>query len=528
MIRLEHLAADVLGLSAAGRAALSGRLRERGVARTAGEVGRPEDRFLPAERAHLARWLEARITRTSPPVAVLESLRALAEPGASCVVTEVDPGVLGGPLGALLRAAQSVRLARELSREGPPVLPVLWCRGDTADAEELRRATVLNRFHETQTVCLEELGGGPRPLDSLPLEAGRHGLGALRAVLRQLHGDHPHIEETLDLLVPRDGETLPAALARAAHGLLGPAGLVVIEPEMLREELSGALARLVVAPWEEALEGDPLAAELDVAADDEPLVAHLEGGRLRPLVGGGEGYRYPDEPGSRTPAELAAAIVQEPACWQAGPILAPLARDLVLPVAAIVTSRQELERQLRLQPVRRDLGLHEPALVPGLEATLVDAEVRASLERLGADLPEVLRALGGWRPAGQEAPAGPGALERLADIEAGVRAALMAERRAVAAIDPTLAPVVRTAIRNVEEAFRRLTQRVEHVQQNRSGKRERHVRRLNATLSPEGRPQAEVLTAFAWLSRHGRGWLEALTGELDPFAAEHLVVHLED
>ncbi len=527
MIRLEHLAADVHGLSAAGRAALSGRLRERGVARAAGEVGRPEDRYLPAERAHLARWLEARITRTSPPVAVLESLRALAAPGASCVVAEADPGLLGGPLGALLRAAQAVGLARELSREGPPVLPVLWCRGDTARADELRRATVLNRFHEPQTVCLEELGAGRRPLDQLPLEAGRHGLGALRAVLRQLYGDHPHIEEALDLFVPRDGETLPAALARAAHGLLGSAGLVVIEPEMLREELSGALARLVGAPWEDALEGDPLAAELDLAAHDEPLVTHLEGGRLRPLVGGGEGYRYPEEPGSRTAAELAAAIVQDPACWQAGPDLAPLARDLVLPVAAIVTSSEELERQLRLHPVRRALGLPEPALVPGLGATLVDAETRGSLERLGAPLAEVLRARGGWRPAG-EAPAGPGALERLAEIEAGVRAALSAERRALGAIDPTLAPVVRTAIRNVEEAFRRLTQRVEHVQQNRSGKRERHVRRLNATLSPEGRPQAEVLPAFAWLSRHGPGWLEALTGELDPFAAEHLVVHLED
>ena len=43
-------------------------------------------------------------------------------------------------------------------------------------------------------------------------------------------------DEALDLLLPRAGETLPGALARAMHDLLGHRGLVVLEPEMLREE----------------------------------------------------------------------------------------------------------------------------------------------------------------------------------------------------------------------------------------------------------------------------------------------------
>lgn len=521
MVRLEHLAADVLGLGPVELAALSGQLADSGVARRLEEVQRPADHRLPAERAQLACWLEAQLTRHGPPVAVLDSVRALAEPGTTCALAEVHPALLGGPLEQLLAAIQVVRLAEELSRSGPRVVPVLWCHGDTCESETLGRATMLNRFHEPQTVCLEPLAAGRQPLDRVAVDPGEHGLGALRAVLDQLYGDHPRIDEALDLLLPRAGETLPGALARAMHDLLGHRGLVVLEPEMLREELSGALARAVLAPFEPI----PRSEELGLPGPDEVPVLKLENGQLQPLVRGGEGFRFPDEPGSRTPAELAAAIVQEPMKWFPGPQLSSLLPLQALPVCALVGTRGFLERQLTLTGLRERLQLPAPALVPAVRASLLDDETRGSLERLGLGPAEALGARGRWMPA-EEAAGEPGPLERLAALEASLRSSLNAERRALAEIDPTLGPVVRTAVRGVEEAFRRLKKRVEHVQQNRGGKLLRHARRVNGTLCPDGRPQAEVLSALPWLSRHGRGWVEDLAGELDPFGAEHLLVHL--
>ncbi len=522
MFRVEYLPADVLGLSALERDALSGRAATLGVARRTAEIPAHENRDLPAERAHLAKWLEAQATLHAPHVAVLESIRRLEQPSASCVVCDAFPHILLGPWSQLLRALQTIKLARALSTEKAPVVPVLWNHGDVHESEALRRARLPNRFFELQTVELDGPASGREPVDQITLETRRHGLGALRAVLSQLYGDYEHIDKALDISCPREGETLASAFTRGMYELLGPQGLVVVEPSPLRTELSHATADVIGASWDGALrrasgDGSPLLAEA-------PLV-HVTAGGCQPLHLGGEGYRYDGEPGSRTAAELAAEIVQEPGAWRVGAPLRPLARDLVLPVRAVVGDADALARHAALAPVRDALELPHVAFVPATAATLVDGETRASLERLDVGLAQVLRGGGGWQPPPVETP-GSGALERLAAIEAETRARLAAERGGLVEIDPTLLPALKIAGRGVREAFERLTLKVEHARKNRAGKSQRHSRGLNARLCPDGRPQADVLPPFTWLARQGPEWIDELLGDLDPFGGEHLAVHL--
>lgn len=522
MIHIEHLPADVLGLSPLERDALSGRLAALGIARNAGDIPAHEKRDLPAERAHLAKWLEARATLHAPHIAVLESIRKLGETGTSCVVCEAEPAILLGPWSQLLRALQTIALARALSTDAAPVVPVLWNHGDVHDAEPLRRASILNRFYELQRVGLEELGGGRTPVDQLMLDPERHGIGALRAVLRQLYGDYEHVDDAIDMLCPRAGESLTSAFTRAIYELLGAEGLIVVEPSMLRSELSHAASDVIGADWVGALRR---AGNSDSALLDEAALVHITAGGAQPLFLGGEGYRYEDEPGSRTAAELAAEVVQEPSAWSVGAPLRPLTRDLVLPVRAAVGDSRALALHAELAPVRAELGLPGVAFVPASCATLVDGDTRASLAHFELELGEVLRSRGGWEPA-PAVTSDPEALARLAAIEAETRAKLAVERRRLAQVDPTLAPAARIASKGVREVFQRLTQKVEHSHKNRSGKVSRHARRLNAGICPDGRAQQEVLTPFTWLARHGRGWIGELLEELDPFGTEHMGVHL--
>jgi len=522
MIRVEYLPADVLGLSALERDALSGRSATLGVARRAEEVPPRESRDLPAERAHLAKWLEARATIHAPHVAVLESIRSLQHLGASCVVCEAFPQILLGPWSQLLRALQTIALARRLSTASAPVVPVLWNHGDVHDAEALRRARLPNRFFELQTLELDGPAAGRAPIDQVTLETERHGLGALREVLRQLYGDYEHIDAALDVSCPREGESLTSAFTRGMYELLGAEGLVVVEPSPLRTELSHAAADVIGADWVGALR--------QASGDDSPLLAeaplvHVTAGGCQPLYIGGEGYRYDGEPGSRTAAELAAEVVQEPGAWRVGAPLRPLTRDLVLPVRAVVGDADALAHHAALAPVRAALELPKVAFVPATCATLVDGEARDSLARFEVDLAEVLRCGGGWEPPAVEVP-GSDALERLAAIEDETRARLAAERRGLVEIDPTLLPALKIAKGDIRDNFRRLAQKVEHAQKNRAGKALRHTRRLNARLCPDERPQAEVLPPFTWLARQGPEWIGQLLGELDPFGGEHLGVHL--
>ena len=118
-LHIQRLAADVLPLSPFASAALGaegpsspdpreleGLILPRGIE----DIPRPEDRFDPEERGLLAATLEERLAPLAPPVAVLDSVRALARAGAACVVTGQQPGFLCSPLLSLYKGLHAVRL----------------------------------------------------------------------------------------------------------------------------------------------------------------------------------------------------------------------------------------------------------------------------------------------------------------------------------------------------------------------------------------------------------------------------------
>ena len=530
-IRIEHLAADLLGLSDLARTALAGQLVTNGVARRADQIEPPVDRFLPGERAHLARWLESQTTVHQPPVAVLESVRALAEPGTTCVVASARPGLLFGPAANLWRCAQAVKLAQELQATwGQRVVPVLWNHADEGCSVELMRACVLNRHFDLQEVGIDLPSTRDVPLHTLPLDVDAHGLGALRAALSQLYGDLPHCERALDLFVPRAGESLPTAFTRCAYELFGRVGLVVVEPQVLGEEIAHALAQLVGSGAQSrALEAfDALPAQLVAERQglrDEPLVVRLDTAGRRPLRSGGDGFRYTDEPGSRTATELAAELVQEPNAWAAGEAARAAVRDLLLPVAAEVAEEEDLLRHLRWRPVAEELELPSAAVVPRTRVTWFDEDARLALGRLELTAAEALLGVPKEVDAEEAARAGElvGELRAIADH---ARSELAARRASLVELDPTLASPLKTASRELEDVLGRLISKVGRVEATVEGRRERHRRRIRSGLRPRGGPQDELLAPFEWIARHGAEWIAPWITELDPFAGEHLALHV--
>ncbi len=98
--------------------------------------------------------------------------------------------------------------------------------------------------------------------------------------------------------------------------------------------------------------------------------------------------------GSRTAAELAAEIVQEPAAWSAGALLRPVVQDMALPVCSYVGGWGELAYHAQLGRLREATGVTEVAFIPRLSVTLSDPDIRASLEVLGCSAADILAACG--------------------------------------------------------------------------------------------------------------------------------------
>lgn len=500
--------------------------------RTIEDIAAREELWLPEERMELSLAIERGIARSQPHVAVLDGVRQLAQPGACCVVTGQQPGFLGGPLYSLLKALHAIRLARSLAQAWErPVVPLFWNHADDHDVAEVHHAWVLNENLDLQRLGLAGLSSGKQPVSRIVLREDKQHMSAVREALRQLYGRQKFGESAIELFLPRDGETFATAFTRAMTELLGPHGLVVLEPDWIREPLSRSLARIVAHPelphalarGEQELResGAPVAIESTGAA----LLYRVDDHGRRALRLGGDGFRYDGEEGSRTGAELAAEIVQAPHGWSAGALLRPLLQDSVLPSVAYVGGWGELNYLAQLGPLRDLVGVARTAAVPRWSATIVEAETAAAAEQLGVKLGDVLASRGKLLEQEDEEPPPPVVVE-LREIALRAARELSARKTALAELDRGLAANLPRTGDQIRSLVEKLCEKAERVHANRAGRGRRLVRRVANAVCPRGELQERVLLALPFLARHGTDWIAELLGAMGPIASGHLVVQL--
>ncbi len=533
MIRVEHLAADVLGLTPIVRAALSGSLDPQilRVPRRIDDITLPPDRLDVDARADLALNLERGLAPLTPHVAVLDGARSLAKPGVFAVVTGQQPGFLVSPLYSIWKALQTIRLARELTqRLERPVVPLFWNHADDHDIAEVHHAWVQNANLDLQKLALAGLASGRQPVSRIVVDDVANRLGPIREALRVLVRNEPHAERAVEIFVPRSGETLARAFTRGLTELLGAHGLVVLEPDWIRTALSRELARIVThAPAELLALGAERVrrAGFDVAIDpaEAALVYTVDAKGRRALRAGGEGFRYDGEDGSRTGAELAAEIVQDPNAWSAGALLRPIVQDLALPVAAYVGGGGELAYHAELADLRTACGAPRTPFIPRASITLVDGHVRFAIARLEASVEVLLRARGQFAPEGSVEPE-PEVLGNLRAAGERAKKELNELRPPLAELDPGLSIQLKRAADQVVELVNELADKAVRIQSNRSGKGRRHERRANNALFPNQTPQERVFGPLTFVARHGEEWITELLAAIDALGGDHLVVHL--
>ena len=504
----------------------------------------PPDPFDGEDRQALAGVLEAKLAPFAPHDFVLESVRAIAQPGASFVIVGQQPGFLGGPLYNALKALHAIRLARDLSEEwGKPVVPAFWNHADDHDIAEVHHLWIQNPNLDLFKLGLASMSSGRVPFARITMDEDRQRLGAVGEALRQNLWEGARREAAVKLFLPRHGETFSNAFTRILLALFGHHGLVVIEPDWIRESLSRALARVVTRDVREALaEGAArlraVGREPAIDAETAALVFRLIDGNRHALRFAEDGFRFDGEPGSRTASELAAEILQSPDEWSPAALLRPLAQDLALPVAAYIGGWGELAYHTQLPPLRERTGAPPTPFVPRLSATLVDPEAAASMAKLGLTPGDVLRAKGHLGEAsgedqgtGKAGHAGntEGAapvVGRLREVGSGAARQLENLREELAALDRGLASQLRRTGEQVRGLIDRLATKAERVHANQAGRGRRHFRRLNHGLFPREQPQERVRGIVEFAARFGTGWLDDLLDEFEPLPTEHLVVHL--
>lgn len=463
-------------------------------------------------REELVASLRAYAERYDAPPEVMANVEALLDPETQILVTGQQPGLLGGPLFSLHKAATAIRLCREIEAQGGPrCVPLFWNHSDDHDLEEGNRAFLINQNQEVQRFRLDIT----RHNESLrKIHVGRDVERLLEEVAPLLPETEFHAD-LLETIKPKHpDDTLGDLQARLMFEVFGKHGLMVIEPRDLPDSAFEPLERWWTRSEEIREKVKQTCDDLhdlgvDITLDPSAtMMFAMNGDRREPLADGEEfGERRNLSPGV---------------------LLRPLWQDACLPTIGFVVGPGELSYLAAVAPLYRLLGVPQPVFVPRSSMTLVEPSMQRLLQRFELDITDL-----GETPERlaekllQNDEEGGGDIEDLLDdIKHRMRGDLDSVEKKLKALDASMIGALnRARTRSIEE-LDRLQNKVRNARQNREGTGIKQLRRLCNTLRPRARIQERVFGPLTYLNAYGPRFAEELIRAADPFRIEHGVLEL--
>jgi bacillithiol synthase len=488
----------------------------------------------PAGRETLCNLLEQQNRSFGASDAVFENIARLRS-GASAVVTGQQVTLFGGPLFTILKAATTIRKAKDASIAGNPHVPIFWLATEDHDLAEADHVTFPDR-HELKTLRLaSEPANGSA--------AGKVTLGKsiedLLAQAAEILGPGPLLDQLSACY--REGRSLGQAFAQFISHTFAAQGLVVMDASSRGFHALGSdvLRQAIVR-----------ADELRVALNDRDQQLAAAGYHSQVLVpplssllflfDSGTGARVPlrrtAEGGwhaarqSYSAAELLAILDAEPERLSPNALLRPVFQDAILPTAAYVGGPSEVAYFAQSQVLyERILGRTTPVL-PRLSATLMEPAIADLLARYDVSLPDVIQSalkdpLELAQRLGARSISAIGK-RKLAAAGNALDTELSALATYMHSLDPGLgraADVSSSKMRYQMNRMRRLAANYELRQDQTLG---RNAGLIALNLFPNRHPQERILGAAWFLSRYGGDLPELLVEQAGQQCPGHKAIWL--
>ncbi len=303
-------------------------------------------------------------------------LASLADGSARAIVTGQQPGVLGGPLMSLYKAATAIAIARAIeARDRQPCVPVFWLGADDDDFAEVRELSVLAGDYSRLDVALDASAYRPG------LRVGDMNAGALHAVWSAVSASLPAgpAHNHLSAVVAAAGDFGDAA----ARALVAATSGEIVIIDARAPQLKEAGRDLLLAFYDRESELRALLETDSAALERDGYHAQVQWGQDSGLFVVEDGVRQ------RVPAEqrerVRAQIERDISMVAPGVIARNLLQDSVLAPLAVVLGPAEIAYRTQMTGIYQALGVAMPVVAPRLSATYLPPAVRDMLEELGVD-----------------------------------------------------------------------------------------------------------------------------------------------
>ena len=489
----------------------------------------------PFERQRVSEILERQNRAFGCAEPTLANIQRLRDPGTFAVVTGQQVGLFSGPAFTLYKALTTVKLARHLSEQGLPAVPMFWLATEDHDLEEVCHGAVFD--DEYRLVSFRDCGNRPAPRS--PVGNVEHD-AEISLAIEQVEKALPDGEARSTLM--RDlrecyapsrgwGESFGRFITR----LFGRWGVVLIDP---LDESVHELGRPVYQQsleQAEALRAGILQntrnllrrgyhAQVHVTDDSALLFLNWQGDRL-PLHQRDDAFFVPE--GQMLPlAQLQALLEKEPLSFSPNVLFRPVVQDFLLPTISYVAGPAELAYLAQSQPVYAKLGRPQPIIFPRAAFTLLDARTERWMEKYKLRLEDVWQ---GEEPLSRKVAASAGAegwSERFDQSERELDQIISRLHEDVEKVDPTLVDTLQHAKEKMKYQLERLRGKMARAALGRSELLTRHVQALTSFLLPHKDLQERRVNGVSFLGRAGYSMLDRLLDHIQVRCSDHQVVKL--
>jgi bacillithiol synthase len=427
-----------------------------------------------------------------------EAIARWAKGGTRTIIAGQQVGFAGGPLYTLAKIASIVRMKRDLEKEGTPATALFWLATEDHDFDEVATLNVPAR-----------LGGiKDSQLELLRIVAAR-GVDS-RAIVGSLPVPEVLIHQLLELLEIerpdwlREGITFRDSFAELIASLFGDEVILV---DALLPEL-----RRAGAPLFDAIQSNHSAIQYALTRRGEDLKSAGYSEQVTPNEQGQytllyeldeQGNRQPPTPGRQAERTSTSALTR------------PLLQDSVLRPDVFVGGPAEVAYYAQIAPLHMLLGIPMPRVALRGHVLVAPQRVARSLDRYGIEPADVFTSADAL--LAEREPEGVARIHEI--LEAG-RQELMQRVAEVSELalpaDHSLAGSIQRSIGHLEFHFQKLGERAVKGLVRRDRDRYAAVRKIVATLYPDGHVQDRIVSWFAYWHVYGDMLVERMLEEVEP------------
>ncbi len=439
-----------------------------------------------------------------------DQLDLLAKRGTVAVLTGQQVGLFSGPAYTLFKALTAVKLARQLTADSIPAVPVFWIATEDHDLAEVDHAWLFNNAFRPAKVSATVTSEpnepvGPLPFASVPLDE-------LQIALEGLPFANEVFEQVRQAYQP--GASMGKAFGKLVKSLLGDYGVLFIDPmspavrqlgaPMIRKALNAApdLTRALLARNKE-LDKAGYHAQVHVEESTSLFFLLEKGKRLALRRNQGEYIHQ----GRHFSTEELSAQAHE---ISPNALLRPVIQDFMLPTIAYIGGPAELAYLAQSQVLYDRLLGRQPMPISRAGFTLFDSHSWKLMTRYHLAVSDFFHGEAALREKVAAHLVSPSLTALMAEARVTTAHSLDSLKGKLTSFDPTLAKAFNRSRRKIEFQLSKIESKVARETLVRDTRATHDATALSNLIYPHKHLQERFYSILPFLAKFGPGLVDTI------------------